>query len=102
MSKDMKRVTFRVSAETMKKMETIAERYGISINALCSYVMGRWVEENDDLHDRVLDKFAKVMVDDSTFDRMMENPLYRKLLEDIARVAFEKAEAETRKAQSEA
>lgn len=101
-SKDMKRVTFRVSNETLEKMEAICERYGISINALCSYVMGRWVEENYDLQDKMLDKFAKAVISESVFDRMVENPFYRKVLEDVARVALEKAEAEERKAQSEA
>lgn len=97
-SKQMKRVTFRVSSDTYEKMEQICERYGISINALCSYVMGRWVEENYDLRDRVLDRFTKVALDDNKF---FDNPVYQKMMEDIVRAAIDRmVEAETRKAQS--
>ena len=34
--KEMKRVTFRVSVETLDKIENMAMRYEISVTALCS------------------------------------------------------------------
>jgi len=90
-TKEMKRVTFRVSAETLDKLENIAMRYGISVNALCSYVVGRWIEENYDLQEKVLRTFSKAVVTETDFEKYLENPIYRKLLEDVLREVASKA-----------
>ena len=90
-TKEMKRVTFRVSAETLDKLENIAMRYGISVNALCSYVIGRWIEENYNLQEKVLRTVSEAVVTETVFERWLENPIYRKLLEDVVREAAAKA-----------
>lgn len=90
-TKEMKRVTFRVSAETLNKIESIAMRYGISVNALCSYVIGRWIEENYDLQEKVMRAVTEAVVTEKVMDKWLENPISRKLLEDVLDVIREEA-----------
>jgi len=90
-TKDMKRVTFRVSDETLDKLENIAMRYGISVNALCSYVIGRWIEENYNLQEKVLRSVSEAVLTETVFEKYLENPIYRKLLEDVLREVASKA-----------
>lgn len=108
--KDMKRVTFRVSPGTLEKLEDIVQRYGISINALCSYVIGRWVEENSNLQEKMMEKLAGTMIEETVIDKMLSHPMYERIIGESVKAGFEnslktvikKAEAEPRKAQSEA
>jgi len=90
-TKEMKRVTFRVSAETLNKLENIAMRHGISVNALCSYVIGRWIEENYDLQEKVLRTVSEAFVNEMVMDKWLENPINRKMLEDMLDVVREAA-----------
>jgi len=90
-TKEMKRVTFRVSAETLDKIENIAMRYGISVNALCSYVIGRWIEENYDLQEKVMRAVTEAVVTETVMDKWLENPISRKLFEDVLDVVREEA-----------
>ena len=90
-TKEMKRVTFRVSAETLDKIENIAMRYGISVNALCSYVIGRWIEENYNLQEKVMRTVSEAVVTEMVKGKWLENPVGRKLLEDVLDVVREAA-----------
>lgn len=101
--REMKRVTFRASDETVAKLEAIAQRYGMSVNALCGYIVGRWIDENYNLQDKLLDKVAQHGVSDEALERIFSNPVYRSwFTEMVETVLRREAEAEARKAQSEA
>lgn len=95
--REMKRVTFRASDETIAKLEAMAQRYGMSVNALCGYIVGRWIDENYNLQDKLLDKVAKHTVSEEAMEKIFANPWFTELVETLLRREAE-AEREARRA----
>lgn len=54
----MKKVQIRLTEENDQKLREMAERYGMSINSVASFIIGKWLDENYDLKDRILQGFA--------------------------------------------
>nr|WP_010891063.1 hypothetical protein [Geobacillus stearothermophilus]BAA06242.1 ORF1 [Geobacillus stearothermophilus]BAA06246.1 hypothetical protein [Geobacillus stearothermophilus]BAA06268.1 unnamed protein product [Geobacillus stearothermophilus]prf//2102242A ORF 1 in cryptic plasmid pSTK1 [Geobacillus stearothermophilus] len=54
----MKKIQIRLTEENDKKLREIAERYGMSINSVASFIIGKWLDENYDLKDRILEGLA--------------------------------------------
>lgn len=95
-------MTFRLSEEAYERLEEMAKRYGISINVLCAYVVGSWLDEKQRTSERFLQAVVEKYADDRGFAQYLENPVYRRLLTDLMREALQatvgaeaKAEAKT-------
>lgn len=88
--KDNKRVSFRVSDNTYEKLENLSERWGMTINALVAYIVGRWADENYDLQDKLIDRMTPT---DEQVTKLFDNPQYKAWFQDLAE-AIVKAEKE--------
>lgn len=54
----MKKIQIRLTDENDKKLREMASRYGMSINSVASFIIGKWLDENYDLKDRLLQSFS--------------------------------------------
>jgi 2-phospho-L-lactate guanylyltransferase (CobY/MobA/RfbA family) len=54
----MKKIQIRLTEENDRKLREMAARYGMSINSVASFIIGKWLDENYDLKDRILQGFA--------------------------------------------
>lgn len=65
MARDEK-VIIRLTEETKNKFQSIAERYGLTISALGSYVIGEYVsriEKNEEIQRKMFETLLKDMVE---------------------------------------
>lgn len=65
MARDEK-VIIRLTEETKNKFQGIAERYGLTISALGSYVIGEYVsriEKNEEMQKKMFEKLLEDMVE---------------------------------------
>ena len=85
----MKKVQIRLTEENDRKLREMAARYGMSINSVASFIIGKWLDENYDLKDRILQGFAdsqkEVMerVAKQVVEELFSNPEKIKELENI-------------------
>lgn len=85
----MKKVQIRLTEENDRKLREMAERYGMSINSVASFIIGKWLDENYDLKDRILKGFAdsqeKVLerVAKQVVEELLNNPEKIKELEKV-------------------
>lgn len=85
----MKKVQIRLTEENDRKLREMAARYGMSINSVASFIIGKWLDENYDLKDRILQGFAdsqkEVMerVAKQVVEELFSNPEKIKELEKI-------------------
>lgn len=85
----MKKVQIRLTEENDRKLREMAERYGMSINSVASFIIGKWLDENYDLKDRILKGFAdsqgKVLerVANQVVKELLNNPEKIKELEKV-------------------
>lgn len=85
----MKKVQIRLTEENDKKLREMAARYGMSINSVASFIIGKWLDENYDLKDRILQGFAdsqeKVLerVAKQVVEELLNNPEKIKELEKV-------------------
>lgn len=93
---EMKRVTFRASESTVYRLEQMAERYGMSVNALCGYIVGRWLDDNYNLQERVLESMSKRLssTTEHQIEKMLENPEVKEQLLEFMKWGLKQAAAE--------
>lgn len=57
----VQRVQIRLSETNAKRLEELANRYGMSMNSLIAFVLGQWLDNTYDLKDSVRDKLYQVL-----------------------------------------
>lgn len=84
-----RRFPLRINEENAKKLDEMAERYGMSVNALVSFIVGQWLDNNYDLKDYAREKMIPVMAEKVETD--LEKKLVRspEFLEMITKIALQ-------------
>ena len=54
-----KKLQLRLNERSMVRLEEMADRYGMPINSLISYIIGSWLDTNYDLKDKLRESLAK-------------------------------------------
>lgn len=57
--KEVKRVGVRLEAAIYEKTVVIAQKYGVSINTLLTFIIGSWVSSTSDLVDKIVANLDK-------------------------------------------
>ena len=57
--KEVKRVGVRLEASIYEKTVVIAQKYGVSINTLLTFIIGSWVSSTSDLVDKIVANLDK-------------------------------------------
>lgn len=74
MSKQV-RLSFRLATHNAEKLETMAQRYGVSMNSLLSMITAQWLDTNYDLKDKVLSALISEMANKIDTDTDFKNAL---------------------------
>lgn len=67
----MQKIGIRLNDDVYSRLSEIADRYGMSKNALISYIIGQWLDNNYDLKDRV-QKTIEALLGRSINDNVLE------------------------------
>lgn len=82
-----RRIQIRLSVENWDRLQEMAVRYGMSANQLCSFAVGKWLDDNYRSQmgfEKMLEIMAK---DDDRFDELMQNQQYAAMLERVMQSA---------------
>lgn len=58
-----KRVTIRLSEDNERKLNEVAESYGMSVSSLGAYIIGQWLHTNYNLKDKMIETLGKELMD---------------------------------------
>ncbi|GIO25346.1 hypothetical protein [Oceanobacillus sp. J11TS1] len=87
MSEQKKKRNFplRINEPNAKKLEEMADRYGMSINSLVSFIVGQWLDSNYDLKDYAREKMIPAIADkmEPEFEKMISNPQFLEMMKEM-------------------
>lgn len=93
---EIKRIQIRLSKTNYQKMEHMAERYGMTINSLCNYAIGIWLDHNYDIRDRMLDKMVEMMSSEDSISQLFSNPAFSAVFSESIKSAMSQGMEESR------
>lgn len=76
-----KAVGIRLNENVYDKLQTIADRYGMTVNSLMAYILGQWADSNFDMKDKLADKVIEQMANKSM--DIENNPVAKKMVEEM-------------------
>lgn len=72
----MHKILVRLNDDVYSKLSLVADRYGMSKNALISYIIGQWLDNNFDLKDRVqkvVEDFLGRTINDDALEQALKS-----------------------------
>lgn len=54
-----KRITIRLSEENERKLQEVAQSYGMSVSSLGAFIIGQWLHNNYMLRDKVIESLSR-------------------------------------------
>lgn len=81
-----RRFPLRINEENAKKLDEMAERYGMSVNALVSFIVGQWLDSNYDLRDYAREKMIPAIAEkmEPNLENLLTNPQFLEMMKEIA------------------
>lgn len=96
------RIQIRLMGQNYEKLLEIADRYGMSVNSLTSFIVGQWLDQHennaslrDKMNDQLIDTTVKHFSSGEQMSQMLNNPIMAQLmngmLEKVMSEAMKKA-----------
>lgn len=81
-----RRFPLRINEENAKKLDDMADRYGMSVNALVSFIVGQWLDNNYDLKEYAREKMIPAIAEkmEPDLETLLSNPQVLEMVKDIA------------------
>lgn len=74
--KSVKRLQIRLSERNASRIEEMADRYGMSVNSMVSFIVGQWLDNNYDLKENLREKQMEIVQEtaNKTWAEIMNDP----------------------------
>lgn len=97
MSDNMQRIQIRLNTKNFDKLQDISDRYGMSVNSVVSFIVGQWLDQNDNnaslrdkMNEQMIDTTVKHFSSGEQMSQMLNNPMMSQLMNGLLeRVANE-------------
>jgi len=84
------RIQIRLMGQNYEKLLEIADRYGMSINSLTSFVIGQWLDQHENqaslrekMNDQLIDTTVKNFSSEDQMTQILNNPIMTQLMSGI-------------------
>jgi len=92
------RIQIRLMGQNYEKLLEIADRYGMSINSLTSFVIGQWLDQHENhaslrekMNEQLIDTTVKHFSSEDQMTQMLNNPIMTQLMSGILEKAVNDA-----------
>jgi len=87
MSDNIQRIQIRLNMKNFDKLQDISDRYGMSVNSVVSFIVGQWLDQNDNnaslrekMNEQMIDTTVKHFSSGEQINQMMSNPMMSQLM----------------------
>lgn len=77
---EKKRFHVTISKDNFDKLEEASDRYGITVNAFCAFILGQWVDMNYNMENVMAEKVENLFSDP---EKLFSNPQLMDMVKEI-------------------
>lgn|SRR5690606_5025491 len=87
MTDNIQRIQIRLNMKNFDKLQDISDRYGMSVNSVVSFIVGQWLDQNDNnaslrekINEQMIDTTVKHFSSSEQIHQMLSNPMMSQIM----------------------